>query len=1628
VALLNGLEFQDSKVFAFVVERSQSSVSLLITNEVTELFASLPLTDPPRYPSDTNQLADIMAVTGLSSTRLALTIATLKCMDDKFFSFFPACLAHALLLDSVPLTTRRFATVRFDDQTECAVTAFIDSWSDQLCQNIDSWIGREAVDGSLIDIFDGRMFRQVLFQPTWSLPATISARLSPLLRIIAGDQPVPAPDDAHSVAKYADDSDREGKFGGETLSHSSSIMPFSHLAFDKHLREINVTVTEASNQKLQNNKLSEELTHWHNAKKPLIVKRNAPQDPIQKKRLMRSNQRFMAEMLSYAASLTNANGKSLTPELILVGASNVVSEKVLIPRGGELNGSTWDKPKATQQKSSRHALGKSKNDKVKAEVAKRAEAANTAVFEAWARARETLEVAKSPQERYIQIKRYLADVTERKDISVVINDVELYKLSALIEIWASYCSHSKKREGLHVAALIYDALKSLSKSTLAFPRDAPMILANVVTRMGFDLNIKPGSLTEGVRPLSFSFGHPHGLSLSIDADPTTFRLAQTGPYMDRSMDSEQDERVSFVPDGWQRKVLDALDASRSILVVAPTSAGKTFISFYAMEKVLRANDEDVVVYVAPTKALVNQVAAEVIARFNKNYKYPGTSIYAIHTRDYRVNVPTQCQVLITVPHILQIMLLSPANQKWVPRVKTVIFDEVHTINQADDGVVWEQLLLMAPCQIIALSATVGNIKAFSDWLSSTQSTSGRRFDVVEHEHRFSDLRKYIFKSNQLDAFVGLPEKPGLAPLGLEDVENFTHLHPVRSLRNGRIPTDLALESRDCLLLWQVMKKFEDSSHALPSDLAPSKFFNVDSMSKSDVIAWGERLKSELAAWMKHSETAFKQVLDELGKGLGQTKPALQHGPSIGTDFVDTIKRTEPDAGSVQDIIGMSETGHMHPEDSSLTSLLKTTLPLLCKLRSSNALPAILFNYNRSSCERIVRYVQNQLVQAEFAFKKNDPVWRAKIRAFDDWKERIAKSKAKDTKSKKPAKGDKAGREGTTKLDLARESAASEDRSFDGFDPLAPIDAFSFADPKKSNRDERDKFVDYFRWRGIDERLIDAFQRGIGVHHAGMNRKYRQAVEISFRRGFLTVVVATGTLSLGINMPCKTVVFSGDSVFLTALNFRQAAGRAGRRGFDLLGNVVFQEITVDKACRLLSSRLPDLNGHFPLTTSFILRLLGLLHGTNNAPYAMQMVNSLLSHPRLYLGGDSFRHQVLHHVRFSIEYLRSQGLVGAKGQPLNLSSCVSHLYFVEKGAFAFHALFREGIFHQLSERMATNEIDTLRSLMLIMTHLFCRVPMRAVDKESEKELIKRSASVVFLPKLPQDIASVLNTHNKDILATYQLYVKTYVDQHCAQPDNTLPFTKVLAGASSGAEAVSLSTHLPPTKLRSPFVALSGQGDQFDSISDLCGSVRDGVFLEKAVIPYLDMGEELATPLNAYLYDFYQHGQVQPLELANRIRQGDVWFLLKDFSLVIATLVASLENFFKAGDNLDLDLSTVGAVSDAIELEMDASEDKLDSSSENGTKSVSTAGTNITDGSMTKDKQEKKPKARKAKVADSWEDSGDESSSNEDGRNTGSNDAQENWDDRDELMESRLKKVLVMFKKLQVEFDTKFRKTFA
>ena len=112
-------------------------------------------------------------------------------------------------------------------------------------------------------------------------------------------------------------------------------------------------------------------------------------------------------------------------------------------------------------------------------------------------------------------------------------------------------------------------------------------------------------------------------------------------------------------------------------------------------------------------------------------------------------------------------------------------------------------------------------------------------------------------------------------------------------------------------------------------------------------------------------------------------------------------------------------------------------------------------------------------------------------------------------------------------------------------------------------------------RGFGQVLRGLLSKGIGVHHAGMLPKYRRLVERLAQRGLLAVICGTDTLGVGINVPIRTVLFTSLIKFdgrkmrhLSAREFHQIAGRAGRAGFDTIGYVraLASEEEIEKAKR------------------------------------------------------------------------------------------------------------------------------------------------------------------------------------------------------------------------------------------------------------------------------------------------------------------------------------------------------------------------------------------------------------------------------------------------------------------------------
>ncbi|KAJ0420584.1 hypothetical protein BJY00DRAFT_313002 [Aspergillus carlsbadensis] len=1365
-----------------------------------------------------------------------------------------------------------------------------------------------------------------------------------------------------------------------------TVLPFRNPVIDAHLEPVRVVVGHKSDHDPSGSmsRVFQELTHWHNHKRPLDNRSKPVLSGREQMFALRRDQRFMADTTRYAASLTNAVGGFLTPETVFVKSQ---SEKVIKQfRGPSAGGTPSSGTAGKDDASTRHKKsGKSKvsfRDQIAAEQqAKQIEEVNKHLV-GWQTTVKNFERATDNLARYVKAKAHLANLPTDKRRALR-PDILIYMLSALVNAWKEQCDSQDSHRSLQIVALIWFTVQQIAQSKQGVTED----IAKAVRRTTRTLRLPPIDMQfDGSRKLPFRFAELAASKgdLGIRSSPTEFQLLHAGPYLDRSMGSAPDPRVhDFEPDKWQREVLDQIDARRSLFVVAPTSAGKTFISFYAIKQVLEDDNDGVLVYVAPTKALVNQIAAEVQARFSKSYgNAVGKSVWAIHTRDYRINNPTGCQVLITVPHILQIMLLAPSNaESWSPRVKRIIFDEVHCIGQTDDGLIWEQLLLLAPCPIIALSATIGNPTKFREWLEITQKAYGLDLKMIEHKARYSDLRKYVYHPPDKFVFNGLSTPPLLPPLGLDGSASMAFVHPVASLidRSRGLPDDLTLEPRDCLALWKSMVKHATTSYPVDGSLNPHTAL-PSIIKKADVIEWESKLKRTLRDWMNDSSSPFEKVVSELSQSVFNSQ-------SVGIQVSSGEFKGAPE-----------------PESVKKDNLFNTTLPLICALHEQGALPALFFNYDRSKCEKICFHLLGQLEDAEKRWKASDPAWQRKLEKFKEWQ----KLQEKQTKVREPKKQKGKKRRGdddddddqeerTSKSEQARLVASKDSSMFETFNPDNPVAGFHFADEKKLTDSEFEEYAEQMRYRDVPKQMITALRRGIGIHHSGLNRKYRQVCEILFRKGYLRVVIATGTLALGINMPCKTVVFSGDSVYLTALGFRQAAGRAGRRGFDFLGNVVFQGIPHAKVCRLLSSKLPDLNGHFPLTTSLVLRLMTLLHESKGAPYAVKAINSILSCPRIYLGGDESKHTVLHHLRFSIEYLRRNYLLSEAGAPLNFSGTISHLYYTGSSGFAFHALLSEGYFHALCKKYSWRPTEMLHTLMLVLSHLFGRhnLPPSVMENRQSR---KKSTSVVVLPPLPTAAARILHSHNQKTLGIYSAYVTTFVDQHITEEDCSLPLTAIKCGGDKQAADINTSPlFLPPTRVTSAFAALSGHRDKWNTINELCTRIRSGVWLEQSVIPHLQISSEKdgLAPLNAYLYDFYKHGNVHALQTENMIRAGDLWFVLNDFSLVLATIVTSLENFMKLSPGSDTDLLDAMGCGDGSGDEVD--EDVPDAVGRmDGSLSLPLRGQQDTKASVG---IAKKPK--QSKVADNWDD--DLSDDSEDAKASGDASQEdkepevpESWDD--------------------------------
>lgn len=174
-------------------------------------------------------------------------------------------------------------------------------------------------------------------------------------------------------------------------------------------------------------------------------------------------------------------------------------------------------------------------------------------------------------------------------------------------------------------------------------------------------------------------------------------------------------------DPFQTEAIHWIEQEHSVLVSAPTGAGKTLIAEKAIEKAL--SRDEAVIYTAPVKALSNQKYRDFRAQY-------GEERVGILTGDVSINV--DAPILIMTTEIYRNSLFENLNR--IRKVGWVIFDEVHYLDDPERGTVWEEALLFTPpeIRILALSATVPNVRELCEWIRSVHQ---RPIAIVEESHR-----------------------------------------------------------------------------------------------------------------------------------------------------------------------------------------------------------------------------------------------------------------------------------------------------------------------------------------------------------------------------------------------------------------------------------------------------------------------------------------------------------------------------------------------------------------------------------------------------------------------------------------------------------------------------------------------------------------------------------------------------------------------------------------------------------------------------------------------------------------------------------------------------------------------------
>ncbi len=586
------------------------------------------------------------------------------------------------------------------------------------------------------------------------------------------------------------------------------------------------------------------------------------------------------------------------------------------------------------------------------------------------------------------------------------------------------------------------------------------------------------------------------------------------------------DRNEFILDPWQKEVINYIDNRDSVIVMCPTSSGKTVLSTYV------TSCDKKILFVVPTEALAMQVGAHFTKVLGKVVAIETDNTHTLNDPEENDKLLMESPVIVGTP-----LAIETAITKTGCNFGYVVYDEIHNLD-LDQGEAIERICkLTQGIPFLALSATIGNFDELHQWWQSFTEADIKK---VVYTGRFFNLQKAFYRDDS-DEIIAVN------PLSMVSEQDFID-RSILSKNLQMTPTDI----------YNLMQKMEE-------------LVDLDDLNKDSHFDVNNRLT------LDDCNNYFNKLIERL---------------------VEVYHEDEDGAEIVRKLLEKFRMNQLEEEEVNI-------MKFMFKLKSCNLLPSICFQMNNISCFRIAMDLLTKLEEAEDLkypdFKKDK---EKRMKQWKKWNDKNEKQKAEMTEKqfvKHVAKGDEEAQY-VEKPDLS-----------------APHPEFIIA---KSQFFTEDKIKEIKRmlkydFKGYGDELhpvIRALYRGIGIYINGMPHSYLRLVQKLAQQKKLGVVFSDEQLAFGVSMPFKTSCLFNDihqPDTLNSLLNLQASGRAGRRGLDTEGFVIYAGYSWDRMVDLCISALPRIVGKnycYPLMNLHD-KICSILHGNSEHKPKTEFIKTL-----------------------------------------------------------------------------------------------------------------------------------------------------------------------------------------------------------------------------------------------------------------------------------------------------------------------------------------------------------------------------------------------------------------------------------